>query len=170
MQNVDLRKRRGAILSECGLYRYSLWEKWKVGPETSAKGMVLFVLLNPSTADASRNDPTFVRCREFAKAWGYSGFFKANLFAYRATDPRQMKIANDPVGGLCDVYLKKMAVTSSLIVVGWGRHGFFRGRDAEVLNLLAEFGTVHSLKTNKDGSPSHPLYLPKTLKPVVYKV
>ena len=77
---------KSAEISPCGLYRYSLTRKWEAW-----KGTVNFIMLNPSTADAQEDDPTIRRCIGFAKAWGYGGIVVTNLFAYRATNPKELK-------------------------------------------------------------------------------
>lgn len=82
-----------AVLSDCGTYRYSLTRVWD-----ESRPRVCFVMLNPSTADASANDPTIVRCRNFAYSWNYGSLEVVNLFAYRATNPRVLRTVQDPIG------------------------------------------------------------------------
>jgi len=147
----------GAEISECGQYRYALWRRWSHGPQ------VLFVGLNPSTADATLDDPTIRRCIGFAKAWGYGGLLMANLFAWRATDPRHMIAASDPVGPRNDHALIKAHGQSALAVAAWGAQGSFLGRDRLVRALLPR---LHILRLTKSGQPGHPLYLPSSLRPV----
>jgi hypothetical protein len=89
-----------------------------------------------------------------------------NIFAYRATDPREMKTQRDPVGTENNRWLTQVAYCSQLRVAAWGTHGSYRGRDREVLELLPD---LHCLGVNKDGSPKHPLYLRKDLKPIPYR-
>src|SRR5882724_4976365 len=93
----------GAVLSDCERYRYALWRRWAERPA------VLFVGLNPSTADALQDDPTIRRCIRFAKAWGYGALYMGNLFAFRATDPRAMKAEADAVGPDNDGWLRQLA-------------------------------------------------------------
>ena len=149
--------RRGADISPCGRYRYSLWCTWGPG------AWVNFCCLNPSKADAKLNDPSFTRMMNFARAWGFDGVIVTNLFAYRATDPRDMKAAVDPVGPDNDEHLKTAYGVAALTVAAWGAHGTHRGRDAEVRALLPG---LHCLRLTKDGHPGHPLYLPASLRPV----
>lgn len=125
----------------------------------------MFVGLNPSTADETNDDPTIRRCIGFAKAWGFSGLVMTNLFAFRATDPKDMKRAADPVGTENDETLVKLAACCGLVVAAWGAHGSYRGRDREVRALLPN---LHYLKLTKDGHPSHPLYLPGDLTPQLW--
>lgn len=144
---------RDAVLSPCGLYRYSLRRQWAPGH------LVAFVGLNPSTADANIDDRTICKCRGFARRWGYSGFVMVNLFAFRATNPRVMKKAADPVGPENDAYLKHWSATTTCgLVAMWGAHGRFMERDTTVIKLLQ--GRIDCLRHNQDGTPCHLLYLP----------
>lgn len=155
-------KPRQTIFSPCRSYRYALWREW-IGGE----GYAMFVGLNPSTADETQDDPTIRRCIAFAKAWGYAGLCMTNLFAFRATDPKDMKAAADPVGPDNNKHLGMLAQRAGVVVAAWGANGTHRGRDAEVRAMLDQ--ALHCLALTKDGHPGHPLYLPKTLKPVEFK-
>lgn len=148
---------RGAYISACGRYRYSLWRQWAQGPQ------VMFVGLNPSTADATLDDPTIRRCIGFARAWGYTGLVMTNLFAWRDTDPRNMLAADDPVGPDNDRVLRVAHDKAALTVAAWGAHGTHGGRHNVVRALLPH---LHYLRLTKDGHPGHPLYLPSSLRPV----
>lgn len=148
-----------ATFSPCRKYRYSLWRRWG----DPAAGYALFVGLNPSTADEEKDDPTIRRCVSFAKAWGYSGLCMTNLFAFRATDPDDMKAAPEPIGADTDKVLLNLAKNAGVVVAAWGVNGTFQGRDAEVLTLLP---AMSCLRLTKDGHPGHPLYLPQSLKPI----
>ncbi|MFZ8963264.1 MAG: DUF1643 domain-containing protein, partial [Schleiferiaceae bacterium] len=86
-------KDAGAIFSDCGRYRYRLWRIWDPSLPT-----LLWILYNPSTADAKVEDPTLRRCMDFTRQWGYGGLTVVNRFAYRATNPRQLNSTIDPVG------------------------------------------------------------------------
>lgn len=152
---------RGAEFSPCRRYRYALFRGWQPN-----NGYVMFVGLNPSTADETIDDPTTRRCIAFAKAWGYGALLLANLFAYRATDPEEMLSVDDPVGPDCDHFLIQSASEASLVVAAWGTHGGFRNRDHHVKRLLGD--KLHFLRLTKGGQPSHPLYLPGNLKPVAW--
>jgi hypothetical protein len=147
----------GATLSPCRTYRYSLWRVWE--PD---KGMVAFCGLNPSTADETVDDPTIRRCIGFARDWGYGGLYMLNLFAFRATDPKVMKAATDPVGPDNDATLVSYQKQGVLIVAAWGNDGVFKGRAQHVLKNVLVHGPVKCLGRTKDGCPKHPLYLPKT--------
>lgn len=147
---------RGADISPCGRYRYTLWRKWGPG------GTCMFVGLNPSTADETEDDPTIRRCVAYATEWGYSGLCMTNLFAYRATKPADMMAADDPIGPDNDDWLRKLGSGASIVVAAWGVHGTFGGRHATVRKSLPR---LHYLRLTKDGHPGHPLYLPKALTP-----
>jgi hypothetical protein len=153
---------RSAHFSPCRLYRYALWRAWGAQAGAVDRGYVLFIGLNPSTADENNDDPTIRRCIAFAKAWGYSGVCMVNLFAFRSTDPAAMLAANDPVGPENDVWLERLARRAGLVVAAWGVHGTHMERDSRVKQLIPE---MRYLRLTKDGHPGHPLYLPKTLTP-----
>lgn len=125
-----------------------------------------FLCLNPSTADEVQNDPTIRRCIRFAQDWGYDGLCMTNIFAFRATDPKDMKAALDPVGPDNDMWLKKIVDEALLVVAAWGTHGNFKGRDADVTKILYSAmmrngKDIRCLGLTKRGSPKHPLYLRK---------
>lgn len=123
----------------------------------------MFVGLNPSTADATLDDPTIRRCIGFAKAWGYAGLMMTNLFAWRATEPRNMLAAENPIGPDNDRVLSEAHDNAALSVAAWGAHGTYLDRHNAVRALLPR---LHYLRLTKDGHPGHPLYLPSSLKPV----
>lgn len=153
--------RSGAILSPCGKYRYHLMREWNATlPRT------LFVMLNPSTADASLDDPTIRRCMGFARSWGSGGIEVVNLFALRATDPealwdhlscREDGINHDYVRGAVD---RVLAMRGGVIVAAWGAHA--TAEHSIVQNFLRSVpvGTrVMCLGKTRKGAPKHPLYL-----------
>lgn len=159
----------GAVLD--GAYRYRLWRHW--GPSDGRR--VLFVMLNPSTADAFDDDATVRRCRGFARAWGYDGFLVGNLFAYRATKPRDLWSAAsrdvDIVGPHNDHHLVEMTGGAALVVAAWGGHGARAFvRVGEVLALLGQRADVYALdRCEKSGHPRHPLFAPADLRPVLFR-
>lgn len=152
----------GATFSPCRHYRYDLWRTWIGGA-----GYAMFVGLNPSTADETDDDPTIRRCIAFAKSWGYAALCMTNLFAFRATQPKDMMRAPDPVGPRNDSVLKERAGSAGIIVAAWGAHGEFQGRATHVRALLPR---LHYLLLTKDRHPGHPLYLPATLVPVEWQI
>ncbi len=145
----------GAIFSPDQRYRYVLWREW-----SAEKRRLVVIGLNPSTADATKNDPTITRCINFAKREGCGGLVMLNLFALRATDPSVMLAAKDPVGPDNDKYLKRHTILKDLIVVAaWGAHGGHRGRDVAVASELLGHVALQSFGVTKEGHPRHPLYL-----------
>jgi hypothetical protein len=145
----------GAILSSCNLYRYWLWRIWD-----RAKPLLVWVMLNPSTADANVNDPTILACIDFAKRNGYGGFIVVNLFGWRATNPAELQKVIDPVGPENDSFIFEALSKADRIVCAWGAHRFARSRAREVLDVMTLAGLeVMALQINQDGSPKHPLYV-----------
>jgi len=149
---------RSAVISECKLYRYELSRVWD-----SDKPWVLFICLNPSTADHEVEDNTSRVCINYANRWGYGGLVIANLFAYRSTDPSELYKVSDPVGKDNDKYLKQLSGEASETVCAWGDDGGYLDRDLTVLPLLREPKCLTMLKS---GRPGHPLYKNKELKPI----
>lgn len=141
-----------AVISACGLYRYLLQREWLGG-----YGRALFVMLNPSTADATQDDPTIRRCIGFAKAWGCAGLEVVNLYAYRATKPADMLAAGDPIGPANDSHIRAAAHRAKVIVAAWGANAA-RDRSVAVRSLLSDH-TMHALGLTKDGHPRHPLFV-----------
>lgn len=152
----------GATFSDCGRYRYQLWRTWTVGPWLN------YVLLNPSTADHLADDPTVSRCCRRASEMDFGGMVITNLFAWRATDPRELRSADDPVGPENDAAIVDAAERSLAVVCGWGSHGVLRDRDLAVLDLLRPVKSANCLRITKNGTPSHPLYLPYDLPLIRY--
>lgn len=145
---------RGAYLSEDGRYRYELTRTWGAGDR------LLWIMLNPSTADACVDDPTIRRVIGFSRAWGFDGAIVANLFALRATDPKALRAHPDPVGPANDAMLAHLAKRSPFAVCAWGAHGGLHGRDVAVRALLESVGCLRRcLGRTSSGAPKHPLYL-----------
>ncbi len=169
-------KERNVIISECGRYRYALHRRLAERDQKSC----LFIMLNPSTADGTSNDPTIRRCIGFASDWGCDRLYVANLFAWRATDPKDLRKngvgGGDVVGPLNQAWLAQLAdvVTHSEpgpIVCAWGPNGRYLRQDETVIGWLEEEFTLQCLGRAKDGSPRHPLMLAKTtaLQPFEYR-
>lgn len=147
--------RKTAKLSRCRKFRYVLSREWDSG-----EGTCLFVMLNPSTADAKKDDQTISKCVGFAQRWGFRRMEVVNLFAYRATDPKKLLKAKDPVGPQCDLYLDAAIFKAKRVVIAWGSTKVPKAdRVAKVLGLVAnqggavEFG---ALGRTKNGDPRHP--------------
>ncbi|WP_313313105.1 DUF1643 domain-containing protein [Pulveribacter sp.] len=156
MSNVRPLMKTRAELSPCNSYRYALWREWSEEPP------VLFVMLNPSTADASQDDPTIRRCISFAQQWGHGGLIVANLFAWRSPYPTHLRSAKDPIGPSNDEWLKKLAKQSSVVVGAWGNHGTYMQRGKAVASL---FPGLQCLGLTKQGQPRHPLYVSASTQP-----
>lgn len=142
---------RGAQFSPCMTYRYSLYRIWD-----RKRPRIMFIGLNPSTADERHDDPTVRRCIGFARSWGYGSLVLVNLFAYRATNPKELKTVYDPVGPRNDVWISIEKVMAERIVAAWGNYGTLFGRDKAVLATLDK---VYCLGVTKAGCPRHPLYV-----------
>jgi len=151
----------GAQFSESRVFRYALWRTWE-----EQKGHVMFIGLNPSTADEQHDDATVRRCIAFAREWGYGGLHMLNLFAYRSTDPKVLMDPNlgyDPVGPKNDEFLRLYTESSDQVIAAWGANGAFQTRGEYVDGLLDY--PMACLGVTKSGQPRHPLYLRKTLRP-----
>jgi hypothetical protein len=142
----------GATFDETGAYRYALWRVWE-----PSKPRLCFVLLNPSTADAERNDPTIRRCLGFARTWDFGGVEVVNLYAYRATRPAALFRAADPVGPENDRYLAEAVSRAGRVVVGWGNQGAKPERLTLARALLHP--TAFCFGITSAGQPRHPLYV-----------
>lgn len=157
---------KSAVISSDGKFRYRLERRWD---DTLPK--VAFIMLNPSTADADKDDPTIRRCVEFAKAWGYGGIIVVNLYAFRSTDPRYLVVAEDAIGPENVSHVRQAAAEANLVICAWGNSGIVQKLQAKTPTYrpLENLGRdIHFLKLCKDGTPGHPLYLTKKLKPQKY--
>ena len=152
----------GAVISDCGQYRYQLWRTWD-----ESKPKVLFIMLNPSTADHNTDDRTIRRCIGFAKSWGYGGIMVGNLYAYRATKPKKLfkhiverkhQCTSDPDNA---ENIVEMLLKCNKMVYAWGTNGnkYFRGRE-----FVSTLPDGYFIELSKDGTPKHPLYLKGDLK------
>jgi hypothetical protein len=151
-----------AVYSDCENYRYSLTRVW------DEKGRrVLFVMLNPSTATEVQNDPTVERCERRARALGFGAFRVCNIFAWRATDPKNMRAQGDPVGPENDATILAGCDWADEIVCAWGTHGAHRSRGPKVERLMRATGLpLTHLGLSKAGHPKHPLYIAYAVQPV----
>ena len=173
----------GAALSPCGRYRYLLWREWRGTHDPQhwrwldrrdgfgEPKACVFIMLNPSTADAEHDDPTIRRCVAFAQAWNFERLEVVNLFAHRATDPAALLALNDadnPVGPENHDYIENAVTQAGLVVCAWGAHGTHLGQDETVLGWC-DGVPVHCLGITKGGHPRHPLYLPRDAKPTRFR-
>lgn len=149
-----------AIFSKDRIHRYVLIREWDLD-----KPSLMIVSLNPSTADEKINDPTITRCIGFAKKWGFGKLFVTNLFAFRATFPKDLFNSKNPVGEKNDCWLKKLSKEVDKIVLAYGNHGKFKDRHDKILKIIKN---PYCIKKTKTGMPTHPLYLKYTKKPIKY--
>jgi hypothetical protein len=167
-----------AQVSADGLYRHRLDRIWD-----EQLAIVNFIMLNPSTADADKDDATIRKCVQFAKRWGHGGIIVTNLFAWRATNPEELeKLPNMSrgAGAQNDHVIASIAEMAHVIVCAWGNHGkitgagssgTFQPRGREVIDGLRQNGyakKLHHLELNKSGEPKHPLYCLGSLEPIPY--
>ena len=147
---------RAATFDETGTYRYRLDRRWRSEPDK----LVTFVMLNPSTADAFQEDPTIRRCIGFAKSLSFPAMSVVNLFAIRATDPKTIRLTEDPVGPENDFYIREACRASMMVICAWGAYPHLKGTDRAVWADIRECcSNIYSFGLTKKGAPKHPLYL-----------
>ena len=151
----------GALFSPCARYRYELWRRWDLSTPP-----VTWIMLNPSTAGERVDDPTIRKCMKFARTWGFGGIRVVNLFAYRATNPKDLwglgpQVA---VGPECSHRIVDALQGAGLVVAAWGRDGSRWGRSGNVRAALIG-SRPHALRLTNSGEPYHPLYLPDDTEP-----
>jgi len=193
---------KGAYFSKCRTYRYALWRLWHDqenmieinGVKFPRNGYVMWIGLNPSTADESVDDPTIRRCISFTKSWGYDGMFMVNLFTYRATDPNEMLAQfsvradgqnivgeymnrSSPVGGCKNAqvvyHLQKKC---ALVVAAWGANQnlIVKDRASSMCSWFVDEKCpidrdLHCVAMTMDFSPGHPLYVSAAAQPTLYR-
>lgn len=150
---------RAALISDCGQFRYHLVRAW----QPRQPRLLRFIMLNPSTADDESDDATIRKCIGFATALDYTGLAVFNLFAYRATDPKDLKAAGYPVGPMNDKWIRVAAqdarAEGSDVVCAWGTNARGLARPAEVLAILRREGIKpKAIALSADKIPLHPLY------------
>ena len=154
-----------AIYSDCETYRYALTRVWD-----DALPKVMFVMLNPSKATEVQNDPTIERCERRARALGFGGFRATNIFAYRATDPRDMRAAEDPEGPENAQVLRDGMNWADTVICAWGTHGEHKDQGPRMADLLRETGKpLFHLGLSKAGHPKHPLYIGYSQQPIIWE-
>lgn len=153
-----------AVYSPCEKYRYMLTRTWEPQGRKA-----LFIMLNPSTATEVQNDPTVERCERRARTLGFGAFRVTNIFAWRDTDPRNMRAAKDPTGPENDAAIVQSCGWADQIICGWGTHGEHNNRGPEVAMLLEKTGKpLFHLGLTKAGHPKHPLYIAYATKPELW--
>ncbi len=153
---------KSAVFSPCRKYRYSLSRTWDINQK-----IILFIGLNPSTADETYDDPTIRRCLFYSSRWGFGGLIMVNLFAFRATLPKDLKNSKHPVGRDNNQFIIHAHKDASMTIAAWGNDGDLYNRDQEVLEIISN---PMCLKINKTGQPAHPLYQKKDIKPKPYSI
>lgn len=143
-----------AVFDKTGKYRYSLCRVWNADGQRAA-----FIMLNPSNADATLNDPTITRCIGFADKMGCGSLEVVNLFAYRTAYPKELRVCRRPIGKLNDQYIRAAVEMANFVVVAWGNWGELHGRDREVLELIASRRPLFCFGITGKGHPRHPLFL-----------
>jgi hypothetical protein len=161
---MPFEKLTGAAFDEKRIYRYMLWRRILEKGNT-----ITWIGLNPSTADEEVDDPTVKRVVSFSKAWGYAKVYMVNLFAFRATNPKDMKKAADPGGPENLGWIVKLCNQSQMCLAAWGNNGSFGGSGKNLLKQLdyLGIGPIHCLGVTKKGHPKHPLYLSRNTKPQI---
>jgi hypothetical protein len=154
---------RTATISDCQRFRYRLGRSWDAG-ET-----LLFVMLNPSTADAHEDDATIRRCIRFAQQEGFAALEVVNLFAFRATDPKELRRAGYPVGPENDRHITDAARAAAKVCLAWGANVAGLERPQVVIPLLRAAGApLHVLRMTRSAYPQHPLMLPSSCRLVPF--
>lgn len=164
--------KRHATISECGTYRYWLERIWMDEEREAPRDFCNWIMLNPSTADAEKDDPTVRKCIEFSRRWGYGGMHVTNLFALRSTDPAALaKSLKCPVGPENNTFTQAGILSAPRTIVSWGSpsggkafQALMRRRIEEVWGMLKPSETF-ALDFTKDGHPRHPLYVPYSAQP-----
>ncbi len=149
-----------ATISDDQIYRYKLSRTWD-----STKSTILFIGLNPSIADETIDDPTITRCLNYAKDWGYGTLLMANLFAFRSTYPKDIYLTDNPIGNENDNYILECVAQSDLVVACWGNNGMYMDRENIIKELIPN---LYCLQKNKNGTPHHPLRLPRDIRPIPF--
>jgi hypothetical protein len=161
INNIKL-EGNGAVFNDTNnrLYRYALWRIWK-----EEKGLVMFIGLNPSTANERDNDPTIRRVMSFAYNWGFGGVVMANIYGLISPYPEALQACEDPIGGN-DQWVEALGKYCHRVVFAWGK---FKQAAKWSQPLIEMFPDAFALKINKDGTPRHPLYVPGNILPVKFK-
>jgi len=147
-----------ALLSADNIYRYQLSRIWD-----EEKPKILFIMLNPSTADEFVEDPTIRRVVNYAKDWGYGGVYVGNLYAFRSTDPKGLKSIADPIGPENINHIQTLISLVDKVIYAWGNEE----KEPDWLKKMVD--TPYCIEISKKGIPKHPLYLKKCLIPQIYK-
>ena len=149
-----------AHFSDDRKYRYLLGRR-----TGESERRLLFVMLNPGTADESQDDPTIRRCIGFAERWHFGAMEVVNLFAFRTPYVEELRAAREPVGPDNDDWISRALVAADRVILAWGNHGAYMERSRIVTRMVSDVVQPSQLGINKTGEPTHPLYLPATTVP-----
>ena len=150
-----------ARFSDDGKYRYLLGR-----PISDSPRRLLFIMLNPATADATKNDPTIRRCIGFAGQWGFGTLEVVNLFAFRTAYVAELRKADDPIGAENDKWICDAINAADRVILAWGNHGAYKNRSLQIKRMALEAAQPYHLGLNKTGEPRHPLYLRADTTPI----
>ena len=157
-----------AIFDISQRYRYCLTRCWADTHEPIHQ--VTFIMLNPSTANAEKDDPTIRACSQFAQHWGYNQLTVVNLFAYRTPHPSALEKTTDPIGPNNDRYLVEATTSADKVILAWGNSGNLLNRAQTVLSLLHTYKhKLYTLERNHSNQPRHPLYIKRTTVPKLWR-
>jgi hypothetical protein len=165
-ENNETAIKKSAVISDCLKYRYFLSRVWD-----DNLPRVLFIMLNPSTADADKDDNTIRRCKNYTLSWGYGGFYVINLFAFRSPEPTDLLNESDPIGPENELWFRRASSMASIIVCAWGNGKIVSKLQKALypeykpLRWLDYLKPLHYLELSNDGTPKHPLYLLKNITP-----
>jgi hypothetical protein len=152
---TDLFLERDAVISDCGSYRYLLRRTWD-----HDKPRCLFIMLNPSTADAEIDDATIRSCIRLSKGFGYGSFEVINLFGLRATDPAELAKAEDPIGPMNERIGAAAIIRCDVAICAWGAHPMAQRHGQNIVGLVRSYRpAAYCLGKTKAGAPKHPLYI-----------
>jgi hypothetical protein len=149
---------KSAYISSDNQYRYKLFRSWD-----ETKPTIMFVMLNPSTADSEYDDPTIRRVINFSKSWGYGSLHVVNLYAFRSTNPKELKNIEDPIGKDNIFHIQSLIGLVEKVIYAWG----YNEKEPKWLYDLVH--TPYCIDISKKGIPKHPLYLKKDLQPKLYE-
>ena len=152
----------GATLSDCQQYRYLLRRTWD-----NRRPRTLFVMLNPSTADAEVDDATIRSCIRLCRAWSFGSFEVVNLFGWRATDPDELSRVDDPIGPENDTFAEAAIIRNDMTICAWGANPIADTQKGAMFDLIGRHRpAAWCLGLTKHGAPKHPLHI-KTGTPLV---
>lgn len=151
----------GADFSECGKYRFSLWRIWD-----ESKPLIMFIGLNPSTANQTSDDPTIRRVKRFAMDWGYGGVYMMNLFPFVTAYPSELPPADNEFTAVNIKNIAEISDRCDKVIFAWGNFKEATATGNYVSKMFPDKGYV--LQINKNGSPKHPLYVAANIVPCKY--